>query len=108
MKRGEIDRILQPYLSNPKYRQDTVDNLLAMGDAKTREVLTKRECDYANVNHQVFAKFLSNEELEIMNQMIQAVGGDLQVACYYYPYKYMKLTVFYVHTILILAVVRKL
>lgn len=90
MKRGEIDRILRPFLSNPKYRQDTVDNLLAMGDAKTREVLTKLECDYANVNHQVFAKFLSNEELEIMNQMIQAVGGDLQVACYYYPYKYMK------------------
>ena len=90
MTRGEIDRVLRPYLPDPKYRQETVDNLLAMGDAKSREVLTKLECDYANVNHQIFAKFLSDEDLEVMNQLIQGVGGDLQVACYCYPYKYMK------------------
>ena len=90
MKREEIDRVLRPFLPNPGYRKDTVDNLLIMGDAKTREVLTKLECDYANVNHQIFAKFLSDEDFEIMNQLIQGVGGDLQVACYYYPYKYMK------------------
>ena len=89
MNRGEIDRVLRPYLPDPVYRRGTVDNLLAMGDTKTREVLTKLECDYANVNHQIFAKFLSDEDLGIMNQMIQAVGGDLQVACYHYPYVYM-------------------
>lgn len=90
MKREEIDRILRPYYPNPGCRQETVDNLLIMGDAKTREVLTQLECDYANVNHQIFAKFLTDEEFAIMNQLVQNVGGDLQVACYYYPYKYMK------------------
>ena len=76
---------------NEGYKEKAEFELENMSDDEQRKLLSDLENNHVHFGYQVFSRYLTKEEINKFNEIVIACGGDLQEACYRYPYAYMHL-----------------
>ena len=61
-----------------------------MTDAEQLELLNSLSSNSITFGYQLFSRYLTNDEINRLNAIINKFNGDVEMACYTYPYAYMQ------------------